>query len=348
MRHRDAQALALADGIAQRAVMASDHVAVAPHNVARCSGMSAAALDIARVVAVRDKADILALGLLGVDEVLLGGNAAHVALFVQSGQRKDRACQALLCERIQKVALVLFGVLAAVQLPGAVGRLTRFGVMSRCDVVAAHIQRRIEQRAKLNMAVADDAWVGRQPLLIGGHEALDNIAVEGLLQVEHMVGHPQALGDRLCIGDVAIDFAHTRCRIGRGAGEAHGGTDAFVALALEQIRGHAGIDAATHGDEHALVVHGEVLLGGMWPKKKSGAGGWFRAADIVASSDVSWDTLIGWAQAAGREETGSSLGSTYGRWALVLEECRGQVALTGIGEQGHDGLALVLGALGQL
>lgn len=86
----------------------------------------------------------------------------------------------------------------------------------------------------------------------------------------------------------------------------------------------------------------------MWPKKKSGAGGWFRAADIVASSDVSWDTLMGWAQTAGREETGSSLGSTYGRQALVLEECRGQVALTGIGEQRHDGLALVLGALGQL
>ena len=84
----------------------------------------------------------------------------------------------------------------------------------------------------------------------------------------------------------------------------------------------------------------------MWPKKKSGAGGWFRAADIVASSDVSWDTLMGWAQAAGREETGSSVGSTYGRQALVLEERRGQVALAGVGKQGHDGLALVLGALG--
>ena len=120
-----------------------------------------------------------------------------------------------------------------------------------------------------------------------------------------MVGYPQALGDGLRVGDVAVDFAHARGGVGCGAGEAHGGADAFVALAFEQIGGHAGIDAAAHGDEHALVVHGEVLLGGMWPKKKSGAGGWFRAADIVASSDVSWDTLMGWAQAAGREETGS-------------------------------------------
>lgn len=168
--------------------------------------------------------------------------------------------------------MVLLWVLATVQLPGAVGRLARFGVVTCGDVAAAHIERCIEQRAKLNMAVADDARVGRQPLLIGSHEALDNVAVEGLLQVEHMVGYPQALGDGLCIGDVAVDLTHARNGIGRGAGEAHGGADAFVALAFEQVRGHAGIDAAAHGDEHALVVHGEVLLGGMWPKKKSGAG----------------------------------------------------------------------------
>ena len=107
------------------------------------------------------------------------------------------------------------------------------------------------------------------------------------------MGYPQALGDGPCIGDVAVDLTHARGGIGRGAGEAHGGTDTFVTLTFEQIRGHAGIDAAAHGDEHALVVHGEVLLGGMWPKKKSGAGGWFRAADIVASSGVLWDTLLG-------------------------------------------------------
>ena len=179
------------------------------------------------------------------------------------------------------------------QLPGAVCRLACFGVMARGDVVAAHVQRCIEQRAKLNVAVADNARIGRQPLLVGVHKTLDNVAVEGLLQVEHVMGYPQALGDGLCIGDVAVDLTHARGGVGCGAGEAHGGTDTFVTLTFEQIRGHAGIDAAAHGDEHALVVHEEVLLGGMWPKKKSGAGGWFRAADIVASSDVSWGILLG-------------------------------------------------------
>lgn len=67
------------------------------------------------------------------------------------------------------------------------------------------------------MAVADDAWVGRQPLLIGSHKSLDNVAVEGLLQVEHVVGYPQALGDGLRVGDVAVDLAHTVT--GSGAGQ---------------------------------------------------------------------------------------------------------------------------------
>lgn len=77
------------------------------------------------------------------------------------------------------------------------------------------------------MAVADDARVGRQPLLVGVHKALDNAVVEGLLQVEHMVGYPQTLGDGLRIGDVAVDLTHARGGIGRGAGEAHGGADAI-------------------------------------------------------------------------------------------------------------------------
>ena len=165
--------------------------------------------------------------------------------------------------------------------------------MARGDKVAAHVQRGVQQRAKLNVTVADDAGVGRQSFLIGGHKALNHAAVERLLQVEHVVGDADALGNGFGLGDVAVDFAHARDGIGRGAGEAHGGANAFVALAFEQVRGHAGIDAAAHGDEHALVVHGEVLLGGMRPKKKSGAGGWFRAADIVASSDAPWDILVG-------------------------------------------------------
>ena len=33
---------------------------------------------------------------------------------------------------------------------------------------------------------------------------------------------------------------------------------------------------------------------------------------------------------------------------LLLEQGGGEVAVAGVGQQGHDGLALVLGALGQL
>ena len=46
--------------------------------------MSTAALDIARVVAVGNEADVFAFGLLGVSKALFGGYEAHVALFIQA------------------------------------------------------------------------------------------------------------------------------------------------------------------------------------------------------------------------------------------------------------------------
>ena len=137
------------------------------------------------------------------------------------------------------------------------------------------------------MAVADDARVGRQSLLIGSHEALDNVAVEGLLQVEHVVGYPQALGDGLCIGDVAVDFAHARDGIGRGTGEAHGGTDAFVALALEQVAVTLESTPPLMATSTRLLCMGRFSLVHV-AKKEKRRGSWFRAADIVASSDDSW------------------------------------------------------------
>ena len=44
---------------------------------------------------------------------------------------------------------------------------------------------------------------------------------------------------------------------GAAAGEQHSGADAVIALLLEQVGGDAGIDAAAHGDEYAVMCgHG--------------------------------------------------------------------------------------------
>ena len=53
-----------------------------------------------------------------------------------------------------------------------------------------------------------------------------------------MVGYPQALGDGLCIGDVAVDFAHARDGVGRGTGKAiddDGFSRAMVSLRLSPL-----------------------------------------------------------------------------------------------------------------
>ena len=91
--HGDAKALALADGVAKSAIVASNYGAVAPDDIAGLGSASAAVLDKARIVTVRNKADVLAFGLFCVGKTLLGGDAAHVALFIEARERKDRTCQ---------------------------------------------------------------------------------------------------------------------------------------------------------------------------------------------------------------------------------------------------------------
>ena len=67
------------------------------------------------------------------------------------------------------------------KLPGSVGGLAGFGVVTRGDVVTAHIQRGVKQGSKLDMTIADDAGVGCESCLICRNKAIDDAALESLL-----------------------------------------------------------------------------------------------------------------------------------------------------------------------
>src|SRR5204863_9194601 len=61
----DPQSPALADGEMGDAAMAADNTPVAIHNVARLAGLGPQPLDKTGIGSVGDKADVLAVGLLG-------------------------------------------------------------------------------------------------------------------------------------------------------------------------------------------------------------------------------------------------------------------------------------------
>ncbi len=241
--------------------MAAHHRSVAVDDVARGKRAPASLLDKAGVVAVRHKADVLAVGLLRVDEPLFRGDAAHVALFVKAAEGQQRVCQALLRKGVEDVALIFLGIGSASEFPGTAPGGHNLRVVPGGHVVAALLQGKVEQRAELEIAVAIDARVGCGACQVGVHKAIHHGALERLPKIEHMVGDAQALGHALRIGDVRKRAAGARavCPKAARAGEAHGGADALVALLFEQVGGDARVHAAAHGDEHALfgrLAHG--------------------------------------------------------------------------------------------
>ena len=118
------------------------------------------------------------------------------------------------------------------------------------NVVASHLVGKVQQRAKLHHAVAQHAGVGGEAVLIGGDKALDHVAVKGFAAVDHMVLKAQSLGDGARVLNVRHVVAGPALAASRAARvvQAHGGTNAFVPLLKQQVGGHAGVDAAAHGD----------------------------------------------------------------------------------------------------
>ena len=101
-----AQPFALAHGVANRPVMASQHVTARVHDIALRQRRSVALFDVGGEVVVRDEADALAVSLACILKALLAGDSAHVALLEQSAEGQQGARKAFLCKRIQHVALV--------------------------------------------------------------------------------------------------------------------------------------------------------------------------------------------------------------------------------------------------
>ena len=86
--------------------MSAQHVAVHIHEIALGVIFAGVFFNEIRVAAVLDKADILAVMLSGVDEILLLGNLSGFRL-VHGAQRENGMGKLLLGHGIQYIALVL-------------------------------------------------------------------------------------------------------------------------------------------------------------------------------------------------------------------------------------------------
>ena len=90
----DAKVLALTDGVVRDTLMLSEHLAVDRDEIAGGHG-AAFFLDEGGIVAVGHKADILTVGLVGIDKAVLRRDTAHLVL-AQSTERESDIAQLFL------------------------------------------------------------------------------------------------------------------------------------------------------------------------------------------------------------------------------------------------------------
>ena len=109
------------------------------------------------------------------------------------------------------------------------------------------------QPVEADMPVAFQAGVGRVAAAVSLDEEVDDFAAEDLARVQHVEGNVEAVGDAARIRHLARRAAAVvNATVHGGLGpEAHHHADNFVALALQEGRGHGTVHTAAEGDNDA-------------------------------------------------------------------------------------------------
>ena len=118
----------------------------------------------------------------------------------------------------------------------------------RVDRVGLH-----EQVAELRERVAAHARNRRASVRVLVHEIVDDVATERALEIEHVVRNAERLTDAPRVVHRVERAARAIGQIVVVAEELHRRADDVVALLDEHRRGDGRIDAAGHGDQHALL-----------------------------------------------------------------------------------------------
>jgi hypothetical protein len=104
-----------------------------------------------------------------------------------------------------------------------------------------------QEAVELEVTIAFDAWVGREPECVGIDVGLHHVGVEVLAEVEHVVLDTQLVGHPTGVVDVgnraATGVALAAPQLHRYAGDPMPGIE-------EERGGHRRVHAARHGDEN--------------------------------------------------------------------------------------------------
>ena len=191
--------------------MPAQHMTRSVHKITGDHLYAAVLLQKPRVVPVRHEADVLAVGLVSVDEPRLAGALTDGGLVVFS-HRQQQVGQLVLTQLVEDVALILAPVPAPEEMVFAGGFVKLHpGVVPGGQVIIPQQQGSLQQGAEFQAAVAINTGVGGAPGTVFGHKAVHYIPSKPLCLIENIEFHAQAVGHAPGVGGI----------VGRAAGTLH-------------------------------------------------------------------------------------------------------------------------------
>jgi len=205
----NAQALALAGGVAGQPLVPAQHMTRSVHKITGDHIYAAVLLQKPRVISIRHKADVLTVGLVGVDEARLTGAPADGGLVIFA-HGQQQVGQLVLAQLVENVALILAPVPAPEKAVFAGGFIKLHpGVVPGGQVIIPQQQGSLQQGAEFQTAVAINAGVGGAPGAVFGHEAIHYIPSKPLCLIENIEFHAQAVGHAPGVGGIIGGAAGT-------------------------------------------------------------------------------------------------------------------------------------------
>ena len=248
-RKGKAEALSLADGVADDTLMLAENMALGVDELSGCEAFSGIMLDEVAVVTVHDEADVLGVVLTGVDEAVLLGYLSNLFLRGEVPERKHGVRELLLGQEVEHIALILCEVFRLLEEPASGRRvLLDAGVVAGDDDVAAKGLGAVIELLVLHIAVTIDARIRGAALLVGPHEAFDDLTVEVFGKVKDIVRHAEARRDLAGILGILEGTAGIFATDIDGfiIIQLHGDTDGVVAGIAHQRGRHRAVDTAAH------------------------------------------------------------------------------------------------------
>ena len=240
------EALALTGGVGDQSAVTTEDAAARIDEVARLGRDAAELAQEAHIVPVGDEADVLRVGLLRVFKAEVCGEGADLRLAVFA-DGKQQMRELALRHLVEHIALILVRVHAAQEQVTARRSVEAdAGVVPGGNIVEAVVERPVEHRTELQLAVAVQTGVRGAARAVFRDKMPHDLAAEKVAQVEHLMGDAHLRGDARGLLDVvgAAAGAGTvliMVQLQRDAGNS-------IALPLQQEDAGGAVHAARHTD----------------------------------------------------------------------------------------------------